>query len=677
MALFFYIQVILHSIGAVVGFLFDPRGERANRATHGLAVLAGASGVVFALGVLLTGRPWVLELQELLPVVGALRLAAEPFSALFLLIISLLSLAASLFAIGYTREYQSKKSIALLGFFYHTFILSMILVVAVRNVFYFLLFWELMSLASYFLVIFEHEKPGARSAGTLYLVMTHVGTAFITAAFLLLVVHAGSFFFEDFGPAAGTLPPGLKDVIFIAALIGFGTKAGVIPLHIWLPQAHPQAPSHVSALMSGVMIKMAVYGLLRFLFGFLGGTPGWWGPAVLAVAILSTLLGILYALMEHDIKRLLAFSSIENIGIILLGVGMALVFSSAGQPLYVAFALIAALYHGVNHAVFKGLLFLGAGSVFSRTHTRNMESLGGLIKAMPWTAACFLVGAAAISALPPLNGFVSEWLTFIALLSGTEGAGIGVRFFAPVLASFLGLAGALAATCFVKAFGVTFLGLSRSPQAAHAEEAGAAMKWGMGILASVCFGLALGAPYIFEILGKVTGSLSGTDVPAEALIRTVFLISPSGTTGFSPVLIAALLSGFLLAVVILVRLLCGKPGIRVGPSWDCGMPGLEPRMQYTATGYSKPLRRIFSFLYQPTRRVELEDEGHEVLRTAQRFESKITHPVDEWLYRPLAAFVSELSLKAKRIQTGHIQLYLSYIFITLILLLLFLGGRPG
>ena len=674
MALFFYAQILLHIFGGIAGFLFEQRGEKANRVTHGLAVLASAAGILFSLGILLTGKSWALEWQGSLPV-GALRFVANPFSGFFLLIISSLSLAASIFAIGYTREFQGKKNIALLGFFYNFFILAMLFVVTVQNAFYFLLFWELMSLASYFLVIFEHERPEARSAGTLYLIMTHVGTAFITAAFLLLFIHAGSFSFDAFRGAAGTLSPVLKNIIFLAALIGFGTKAGVIPLHIWLPRAHPQAPSHVSALMSGVMIKTAVYGLLVFLFNFLGATPSWWGHVILAVAILSTLLGILYALMENDLKRLLAFSSIENIGIILLGVGMALIFKTLHQPLYAGFALVAALYHVINHAIFKGLLFLGAGSVLSGTHTRNMEGLGGLIRKMPWTAAFFMIGAMAIAALPPLNGFISEWLTFIALLLGCESANPAMRFFSPLLAALLGLAGALAATCFVKAFGISFLGKPRSEHAIHAHEASGSMKAGMGILAASCFGLALAAPWIMPILGKAANTLSDADIPMTALTQKVFLMSPSGASQFSPLLIAMILSVFLLGTVILLRLTFGKQHVRIGPSWDCGMPGLEPRMQYTATGYSKPLRRIFSFLYQPTRRVELEDEGHAMLRTAQRFESKITHHVDEWVYKPLSELVVDLSRKAKQIQTGYIQLYLSYIFITLILLLLFFGGR--
>jgi hydrogenase-4 component B len=507
----------------------------------------------------------------------------------------------------------------------------------------------------------------------LYLVMTHIGTSFIAAAFWLLFLHSGTFSFAAFHAHAATLPPVLKNTIFVCALIGFGTKAGVIPLHIWLPEAHPQAPSHVSALMSGVMIKTAIYGILRFLFGFLDEIPPWWGTTILTIAIVSTLLGILYALMENDLKRLLAFSSIENIGIILLGLGMGMVFKSMGNSLYASFAITAALFHTLNHAIFKGLLFLASGAVLSKTHTRNIEHLGGLIRRMPWTAALFLVGALSISALPPLNGFISEWMTFMALLLGFEGGGVGIRFFSPLLAALLGLAGALAATCFVKAFGVTFLGEARSNHSSEVCEVGNSMKIGMGILAASCLGLAVAAPWVVGILGKVSRSLMG-DAPVGIFARKTFLLPPSGVSQISPLAIGVILMLVIPFSVVTIRLILGKRSLRIGPSWDCGLPGLAPRMQYTATGYSKPLRRIFSFLYQPTRRVELEDEGHEILRTAERFESKISHIVDDRIYKPAAKLVSSLSQKAKQIQTGHIQLYLAYIFITLILLLLF-GSR--
>ncbi|MBI4398018.1 MAG: hydrogenase 4 subunit B [Candidatus Omnitrophica bacterium] len=665
----FLIQIFFYLLGGACAF-FSSRNEAIrNAATLVSAILAGGVGVVYSLLVLWTGRAFSLEFHGF-SLFGNLQFTVDPLSGFFIFSISLLSVATSIFAIGYTRSHPGKYKMRLSGFFYHLFILAMILVVSSQNAFYFLIFWEVMSLGSYVLVILEHENPQALRAGILYLIMTHIGTALILAGFLLLFIHSGSFSFEAFRLHQATLPPGLKNAIFFMALAGFGTKAGLIPFHIWLPEAHPAAPSHVSALMSGVMIKTAIYGLLRFFFNFLGEIPAWWGPVVLAVAMISTLLGILYALMEHDLKRLLAFSSIENIGIILLGVGMALLFASMQQWPLAIFSLTAALYHTLNHAAFKGLLFLSAGSVLYETHTPDMESLGGLIKKMPFTAFCFLVGAVAISALPPLNGFVSEWMTFIALLAGCEGPA-AIRFFSPILASLLGLAGALAATCFVKAFGIVFLG---SPRSACVEEAGEvplSMKSGMAVMAMACFALALGAPWIVQILGTLSASLVGKKLETDMFTQTLFLQSPSGLSQISPTLIAIALGSLILGAFIGTRFIFGKAFVKQGPSWDCGLPSLVSRMQYTATGFSKPLRRIFSFLYQPARRVELEDEGHEMLRTAERFESKITHIFDDFIYKPISKMIADVSEKAKRIQTGHIQLYLSYIFITLILLLLF------
>lgn len=672
MVLLFLSQIAFYFLGAFGAFLLSRNEEAANRFTHLLAALGGLLGLLYSLAILSGREVFSLEWGGFLHA-GHLRFTVDPLSAFFIFVISFLSIATSIFAIGYTREYQGRKSIPLLGFFYNLFLLSMVLVVTVQNAFYFLMFWELMSLASYFLVIFEHEKHEARRAGMLYLVMTHIGTAFIATAFWLLFIHSGDFSFSAFRLNVATLSPALKNAIFISALIGFGTKAGVIPFHVWLPEAHPQAPSHISALMSGVMIKTAIYGLLKFLFVFLGEIPLWWGTAVLVAAIVSTLLGVLYALMEHDLKRLLAFHSIENIGIILLGIGVALTFAAERNFAFAGFALIAALYHTLNHAVFKGLLFLAAGSVISKKHTRNMEEMGGLIRTMPWTAACFLVGSVAISALPPLNGFVSEWMTLLSLLLGFKHPGLGVRFFSPVLAALLGLAGALAAVCFVKAFGVIFLGKSRSAHPSEMGEAGFTMKTGMGILAASCLGLGFAAPWVVRILGKVSGLLAG-GAPAESFGNKFYLLPPSGLSQISPLMIGCVLIVIIPCLLFVIRLALGKQPVRLGPSWDCGLPGLGPRMQYTATAYSKPLRRIFSFLYQPTRRVELETEGQEILRGAERFESNISHVFDDWLYKPAASLISAVSQKAKQIQTGHIQLYLAYIFVTLILLLFF-GSR--
>ena len=665
----FLVQIALYLIGAVSPFFFRKNNRVINYWTHISAIVAGLVGATFSLISLVIGKGFALEIFGL-PFVGRLHFVIDPLSAFFIFVISFLSIPTSIFAINYIQEFQDRKRTFFLGFFYNLFLLAMILVVSVQNAFYFLMFWEMMSLASYFLVVFQHEKIQARRAGMIYLVMTHIGTAFIAASFWLLFVHSGSFIFHDFHLNAATIPPTLKNTVFLTALIGFGTKAGIIPLHIWLPEAHPQAPSHVSALMSGVMIKTAIYALIRFLFSFLGDIPPWWGGVVLGIAILSTVLGVLYALMEHDLKRLLAFHSIENIGIILLGLGMSLIFISTGKPIYASFALIAALFHTLNHASFKGLLFLGAGAVLSKAHTRNTEELGGLIKKMPWTAVCFLIGSVSISALPPFNGFVSEWMTFISLLAGFQCDITAIHFFTPILASLLGLAGALAATCFVKAFGICFLGEPRSDHARGAEEVSSSMRFAMGILAASCLGFSLSAPWIISLLGKVSQTFIEASGGTPIFTSNGFLISLPQMSQFSPLIAGAILLVSFLILIVLCTIM-GNQEIRLGPSWDCGLPKLTPRMQYTATGYSKPLRRIFSFLYQPTRRVELEEEGHEVLRTARRFESRTSHIFDEWVYKPLARLMVLASNKAKLIQTGHIQLYLSYMFITLIVLLIY------
>lgn len=669
MELLFFAQIVFYGIGALIPFFLRKNSGAINYGTHIFAIAAGLAGAGYSLAVLITGQGFALAAAGL-PFVGNLSFAVDPLAAFFIFVISFLSVPATIFAIRYIHEFQDKKRIAFLGFFYNLFILAMILVVCVQNAFYFLVFWEMMSLSSYFLVIFEHEKIQARRAGIIYLVMTHIGTAFIAASFWLLFGHAGSFAFADFHLQAATLPPGLKNAIFVTALIGFGTKAGIIPFHIWLPEAHPQAPSHVSALMSGAMIKTAIYALIRFLLSFAGEIPLWWGVVILSLAIVSAVLGILYALMERDLKRLLAFSSIENIGIILLGFGMTLIFAATGKPAYASFALAATLFHILNHASFKGLLFLGAGAVLSKTHTGNAEELGGLIKRMPWTAVCFLTGAVAISALPPLNGFVSKWMIFCSLLSAHQSKELAIRFFAPILAALLGFAGALAATCFVKAFGICFLGEPRSEHARHAVEVSPSMQWAMGMLAGSCLGFSLLAPWIVSLLGRVSGALIEAGVPAAARAPDGLFITLAGIGQISPFVLGLALSGVIF-IGLVVLAVFGNQGIRLAPSWGCGMPKLTPRMQYTATGYSKPIRRIFSFLYQPTRQVELEVEGHEILRTAQRFESKTTHVFDEWIYRPLAKCMLFVSKKAKLIQTGHIQLYLSYIFITLIVLLVY------
>jgi hydrogenase-4 component B len=389
----------------------------------------------------------------------------DALSSYFNLILSLLAAAVSIYSFGYLRTRAQTGAIGILGFFYNLLFLSLTAVFTASNAFFFLIAWEVMALAAYCLVSFDHRDEATRRAGVLFFVMSHAGTACLLIAFLLLTGRTGNFDFSSFAGAAGTLTGPRQAAIFLLFFAGFGVKAGVIPLHIWLPEAHPVAPSNISALMSGIVIKTGIYGMARVFFEFMGVPPLWAGALVLIAGIVSALLGVLFALMEHDLKRLLAWHSIENIGIILIGFGAALMFISLGYNRLAAIALIAGLYHTMNHAIFKCLLFLGAGAVVHATHTRNMEEMGGLIRRMPRTALFFLVGAIAISGLPPLNGFVSEWLTYQGLLAGFGTTERLVRIVFPVAGALLALTAALAATCFVKAFGITFLALPRSEEA--------------------------------------------------------------------------------------------------------------------------------------------------------------------------------------------------------------------
>ncbi|MCK9604606.1 MAG: hydrogenase 4 subunit B, partial [Candidatus Omnitrophica bacterium] len=386
----------------------------------------------------------------------------DPLSLFFLFVILIITLPSAIYSFGYLKEEYSSAKIILAWVLLVAFALSMAMVVTAGNLLVFLVFWEIMSLVSYFLVVFDTTHEKSISAGTIYIVMTHIGTAFLVAAFLLMYNHAHSFDFVAIKNAFFTMPSQTKNIIFLLLLIGFGTKAGIVPLHIWLPYAHPQAPSHISSIMSGVMIKTAIYGIIRFAIFILGVNSSWWGILVLILAIISCLVGVIYALMEHDIKRLLAYHSVENIGIILLGVGLAMFFISINMPYLAIFSLIAGLYHLINHAIFKGLLFLCSGSIYKATGTRDIEKLGGLIKKMPQTAVYFLIGAMAISALPPLNGFVSEWLILQAFFLGAFNVTGGSRLFLGISAAMLALTSGLAAACFVKAFGITFLAEPRS-----------------------------------------------------------------------------------------------------------------------------------------------------------------------------------------------------------------------
>jgi hydrogenase-4 component B len=455
--------------------------------------------------------------------------------------------------------------------------------------------------------------------------------------------------------------------------VGFGIKAGVIPFHIWLPAAHPVAPSNMSALLSGIVIKTGIYGMTRIFLDSLGGVPSWAGLAVLIVGVVSAVLGVLYALMEHDLKRLLAYHSIENIGIILMGLGAALIFRVAGHPLLAGIALIAAMFHTLNHAIFKCLLFLGAGSVLHSTGTRNMEDMGGLIRPMPVTAICFLIGAVAISGLPPLNGFVSEWLTYQSLLAGFGATAGLTRILVPFAGSMLALTGALAAACFVKAFAITFLALPRGVRSDHVQESPRSMLVGMGILTISCLALGLGVTWLLPVFNAMTEQLLGQQVVANLITGSGFVLSagtPRGGT-VSTAVIGVALVVLLLPAMLLVSIGVRRFGRRRGPVWDCGLPRLSEENEYTATAFSKALRMIFSVLYKPRREIQAVFDISPYFPKEIRFESEIEPTFEKRLYAPLQEFIFRFSSKMRTIQAGSIHAYLAYIFVTLVLLLLF------
>jgi hydrogenase-4 component B len=671
--LLFNLALACYLAGALAGLAFIRRLTIARLVAFSLALVGAlletaASCVTLAQG---TTTQWTLP-SGIDLFSWSVRL--DPMSAFFSLALGILATAVSIFSLGYLRNWRDR--IGVLGFFYNLLLLSLALVFTASNVFFFLVAWEVMALSTYCLVSFEHAKEEARKAGILFLIMSHAGTGLMLIAFLILATAAGSLDFSSFHLLASHLPDGQKTAVFSLFFIGFGVKTGIIPLHVWLPAAHPVAPSNISALMSGIVIKAGIYGMSRVFFDFFDVPPLWAGILVLSVGVISALLGVLYALMEHDLKRLLAYHSIENIGIILIGFGAALMFRSFGYPNLAALALIAGLYHTLNHAIFKCLLFLGAGSVLQATGTRNMEKLGGLIRRMPVTAFFFLIGAVAISGLPPLNGFISEWLTYQSLLAGFGTTQSLTRLLFPMAGALLALTAALAAACFVKAFGITFLALPRSKEAGKASEVAPSMTIGMGILAAGCVVLGLGASWFLPVFDPITQQTLGLRVSSALVAANGFVISAgaarSGT--ISTAGIAAMLVVLSIVPALLWLAWGRKARTSRGPVWDCGLPGLTSANEYTATAFSKPLRMIFSALYRPHREIQAEFDVSPYYPTAIRFESEIEPTFEKHLYDPIKDRILALANRMRAVQAGSIHAYLAYIFVALIALLLF-GAR--
>jgi hydrogenase-4 component B len=636
---------------------------------HAVACIGSVLGLTIAGAVLYFGQGIAFSLPSAFP--GLIfEFRVDGLSAFFLAIISLVAAVASFYGLSYQKHFSEKYDLGPFGFFYSAFIASLMLVTMANHALFFLLVWEIMSLASYFLVVFEHHEAENVRAGFLYFLMTHFGTAFIMLAFFLAYRATGEWSFDAWRAAAGTIAPTLQAGIFFAALVGFGTKAGIIPLHIWLPEAHPAAPSHVSALMSGVMIKTAIFMFIRFFFDFFPGASAEWGLVFLVLGGISALLGVLYALSEHDLKRLLAYHSVENIGIILLGFGAAVAFFNMHLESFAIFALAAALYHTMNHAIFKALLFLGAGSVVSATGTRNMEEFGGLAKLLPATSIMFLVGSLAISAFPPFNGFASEWLTFQALFAGITSASIIVKSVFIFAIGSLAFTGGLAAACFVKAYGSTFLARPRSEHARHAHESHWTMIAAMAVLAILTLVLGVFSTTVIAALVGVVASI-GLIQPLTLQFpfieffaaREEFAVLP--LDGFA----LAFLAVFTVVTAIVIWFTRSRK-IVIGRTWDCGTL-LAPRMEITAGSFSRSLITIFRGILRSTKQTDTEyhDEHMRYFIKSQEVKTAIGDPYRKTFYGPINALLAMVASRARRIQGGSINIYLLYIFITLMALL--------
>ena len=663
-----------------------------------------ASGAVLASGDEFRHSLWSI------PSVGTLTVLLDRVSAFFLFIAAVVVLASSVFSAAYMKRYAGHYSLAAFNGWYLVLCASIVWILIEGDVFGFLLAWEAMSISSYMLVNFEHEREGTRQAGYLMLAMGEAGFIAVAIVFLLLAVRAGSWQFSELKAAAIGLGPVSRWIVFLLTFFGFGVKAGLVPVNAWLPRAHPAAPANVSAILSGVILNLGLYGIIRVNFQLVPVSSVSVGLVMLLTGTVSALVGILYATTETDLKGVLAHSSIENIGIVTLGLGAGVIFAALGRPLLSGMALIAAFYHMLNHSFYKALLFLGAGSVDEHTGTRDLDRLGGLMRVMPWTAGAFLVGALAISAVPPFNGFVSEWLMLQTLLRGVEIPSTVLRLVFALCGALLALTAALAVTCFVKAFAMGFLGLPRSESAAKAVEARSSAIAPMGLLALLCLMLGVLPTYVIPALNYelqplispgsadtlvqpfFTANAENGQLPAAflqdfhnlgaqsgkgllpgrglvVLLRgmeqnpVVFAMSPS----YSIIALAVLL---LLAWFVVTRL-TRRRSLARRALWAGGIPRLLPQMTYTATGFSNPVRVVFQAIFQPNITEDTRQTVAVHFRTAIHRQREETHVVDRLFLQPDGAAKQWIAGFLAGMHHGRLNAYVTYV-LALLLLVLFL-----
>jgi hydrogenase-4 component B len=628
---------VLFSAGAVVGFA--------------LALVA-----LLALG----DPPQSLQLPLGLPDLP-FHVRLDALSAFFLFLLGAAGGGISIFSAGYFRASEGTAP-GLLCLQYHAFLAAMALVLIADDAYVFMVAWETMALASFFLVTTDHRIPEIRRAGFLYLLIAHIGALGILLSFGVLQGGSGDYSFA--GMRAVRLHEGWASIAFLLALFGFGAKAGLVPLHVWLPEAHPAAPSPVSALLSGVMLKTAIYGLLRVSFDLLHAQLWWWGVLALGLGLVTALFGVVFAAVQTDMKRLLAYSSIENIGIIVAGIGLTILFKSYGKTLLAAITLAAVLYHCLNHAFFKSLLFLATGSVLHATKERSLGKLGGLIHRMPWVAWLALVGTLAIAGLPPLNGFVSEWLLLQAFLFTPSLPQSFVNMLVPLAAAALVLAVALSAYVMVKFYGVIFLGQPREANLAYAKDAGRFERVALAWFALGCVLLGLFPVTVIACIDAVNIALIGSTVGGHG--ESWLLLAPvnADRSSYSPIIfLLVIVAVVLLTVQIVHRHYRG--GLRKGPAWDCGFPMQTPRMQDTAEGFGQPIRQVFEAFFR------IERSLPSPFDTKPSYRVTLGDHFWHWLYLPIARTIELLARLVGLIQQGRISVYLTYSFCTLLALLFF------
>jgi hydrogenase-4 component B len=658
---------------SMIAILMLARHARACRwAALGASIVASALTATVAVHVITSGR--AIDGTLLHAASGVvLGYSVTPLSAWFLMVLGLIAVPVAFYSAGYFFHAVAATRMAAVGAAFHGMLGGIEIVFVADDVIAFLCGWEVMTLATAALVATEHEAGASRRAAYLFLVMSHVGTGCLVAGFLLLASAAGSLSFAAI--LSGHVVSGpLRDGLFALFFVGFGVKAGLIPFHVWLPEAHPAAPSSVSAFMSSVLITAGIYGLFRVCAFGLGAPDVNWALVLLTAGALSAILGVLYALTQTDIKRLLAYSTIENSGIIVLGLGAAMMALAHGRGTLATVAVAASLMHVSNHAVFKGLLFLGAGSVVMATSTRQIEQFGGLLRRMPWTGMFFLIGAMAISGLPLLNGFPSEWLTFQALLLGFTSIPGLVRLNFPLAAALLALTSALAAACFVRAFGISFLALPRTQAASQAHEMTAVMLVPQGFLAALCVGLGLFPALALHALEVVTASLPGLQPPTHLVWEGLGV--GSGIASFDHVVPAlfgvALLGGLIGATALTAR---RRAVVRHTLTWGCGGE-LTASAEYTATAFSKPLMMIFRAVYRPTRQVDALAEVSPYFVQEVRYRADIEPTFERYVYGPLTRGVIRVASGMRVLQAGSLHAYLAYVLALAVILLIWLGGTP-